>query len=102
LFDTFEDPFVLTPGDNDWTDCHRLNNGAYNPLERLDAVRDIFFPVPGQVTGGRPMHVLTQAADPEHATYVERTCASSATTWSSPPCMSSAARTAWLPGAAWA
>ncbi|MBA2769943.1 MAG: metallophosphoesterase, partial [Sporichthyaceae bacterium] len=71
LFDTFEDPFVLTPGDNDWTDCHRLNNGAYNPLERLDAVRDIFFPVSGQATGGRPMHVLTQAADPEQATYVE-------------------------------
>ena len=28
-FDGFEDPFVYTPGDNEWTDCHRANNGAY-------------------------------------------------------------------------
>src|SRR6476620_4063558 len=28
-FDTFADPFVYTPGDNEWTDCHRTNNGAY-------------------------------------------------------------------------
>ena len=27
-FDTFEDPLVYTPGDNEWTDCHRANNGA--------------------------------------------------------------------------
>ena len=35
----FEDPLVYTPGDNEWTDCHRANNGAYNPLERLAFVR---------------------------------------------------------------
>src|SRR5512135_2653479 len=23
LFNTFDDPFVLTPGDNEWTDCYR-------------------------------------------------------------------------------
>src|SRR4029078_12048685 len=22
LFDTFKDPFIYTPGDNEWTDCH--------------------------------------------------------------------------------
>jgi hypothetical protein len=27
-FQTFEDPLVYTPGDNEWTDCHRANNGA--------------------------------------------------------------------------
>ena len=38
-FDQFQDPLVYTPGDNEWTDCHRLNNGGYNPLERLAKVR---------------------------------------------------------------
>src|SRR5262245_59099930 len=30
-FDLFEDPLAYTPGDNEWTDCHRANNGAYWP-----------------------------------------------------------------------
>jgi hypothetical protein len=41
-FDTFEHPLVYTPGDNEWVDCHRANNGAYNPLERLDKLREVF------------------------------------------------------------
>ena len=45
-FDTFEHPLVYTPGDNEWVDCHRENNGSYNPLERLDKVREVFFPSP--------------------------------------------------------
>jgi hypothetical protein len=48
LFDTFEDPFVLTPGDNEWTDCHRPPDGSYLPTERLDAVRRYFFARPGR------------------------------------------------------
>jgi hypothetical protein len=32
-------PFVLLPGDNDWTDCHR---GGFDPLERLAAWRKLF------------------------------------------------------------
>ncbi|MHC5797230.1 hypothetical protein ACVXZ4_13840 [Lacisediminihabitans sp. FW035] len=59
-FDTFRLPLVYTPGDNEWTDCHRANNGAYNPLERLAAVRKTFFPRPG-VTLGTPMKVESQA-----------------------------------------
>ncbi|MGE5764958.1 MAG: metallophosphoesterase [Mycobacterium leprae] len=47
LFDTFEDPFVLTPGDNEWTDCHRTAAGSYLPTERLEAVRHYFFRRPG-------------------------------------------------------
>ncbi|MFM9920192.1 hypothetical protein [Lacisediminihabitans sp. H27-G8] len=59
-FDSFRLPLVYTPGDNEWTDCHRANNGAYNPLERLAAVRKTFFPRPG-VTLGAPMRVDSQA-----------------------------------------
>jgi hypothetical protein len=32
-------PFVLLPGDNDWTDCHRT---GYSPTERLDHWRKLF------------------------------------------------------------
>jgi len=71
LYDTFRDPFVLTPGDNDWTDCHRANNGRYHPLDRLAAVRRTFFPQPGWTTGARPMRVDTQGTDARHSAYVE-------------------------------
>ena len=73
LYDRFEDPFVLTPGDNDWTDCHRKNNGSFVPTERLDRIREIFYPDPESTLGQRSMRVQTQAADPEHAAYVENT-----------------------------
>ncbi|HEX6391420.1 MAG TPA: hypothetical protein VFZ89_18290 [Solirubrobacteraceae bacterium] len=42
-FDAFDDPLVYTPGDNEWTDCHRPNNGGYDPLERLAKLREVFF-----------------------------------------------------------
>ncbi|HEX9228684.1 MAG TPA: hypothetical protein VF885_18940 [Arthrobacter sp.] len=59
-FDTFEHPLVFTPGDNEWVDCHRTNNGAYNPLERLDKLREVFFDEPGK-TLGATMPVKSQA-----------------------------------------
>jgi len=34
---------MLTPGDNDWTDCDRPANGGYNSRERLDYERGLFF-----------------------------------------------------------
>ena len=72
-FDTFADPLVYTPGDNEWTDCHRVNNGAYNPLERLAKVRELFFDEPGLALGQHPMRVASQAAAgyPENVTYRE-------------------------------
>ncbi len=54
-------PLVYTPGDNEWTDCHRANNGGYLPLERLEKLRELFFPVPGTTLGGAPMQVDSQA-----------------------------------------
>ena len=75
LFDTFQDPLVYTPGDNEWTDCHvaSKNNGLYTPTERLAAVRALFFPVPGQTLGGRKKQLLTQADDPDTPAFVENT-----------------------------
>jgi hypothetical protein len=36
-------PFIITPGDNDWTDCYRARPRAYDPLERLAKLRRMFF-----------------------------------------------------------
>lgn len=73
LFDTFEDPLVYTPGDNEWVDCHKFikNNGLNTPTERLQAIRTLFFPTPGQTLGQNPRHVTSQASDPDNSEYVE-------------------------------
>jgi hypothetical protein len=42
-FNSLKKPAIVTPGDNDWTDCDRPNNGAFNSLERLDHERQVFF-----------------------------------------------------------
>jgi hypothetical protein len=60
-FDAFEDPLVYTTGDNEWVDCHRPNNGGYNPLERLATLRQIFFARPGVTLGQHPARVRSQA-----------------------------------------
>jgi Calcineurin-like phosphoesterase len=70
-FSTLPIPLVYTPGDNEWTDCHRANNGAYDPLERLDALRKVFFPVPGLALGGGFKQVMTQADDAGLEKFVE-------------------------------
>ncbi|WP_256795676.1 metallophosphoesterase [Terrabacter sp. Ter38] len=69
-FDRFTTPLVYTPGDNEWTDCHRTNNGTYDPLERLAAVRSTFFPRAGH-TLGADMTVASQAAAgfPENVSF---------------------------------
>jgi hypothetical protein len=60
-FASFSDSLVYTPGDNEWTDCHRASNGKYDPLERLEALREVFFSDPGYTLGGSAERVFTQA-----------------------------------------
>jgi glycerophosphoryl diester phosphodiesterase len=55
LFGTFDDPFLYTPGDNEWTDCHRPAAGGYVPTERLARIRELFYPE-------SEVHVRTQTA----------------------------------------
>ncbi len=72
LYGTFDDPFVLSPGDNEWTDCHRTAAGGYLPTERLEAVRRTFYPEPGRTLGGQPMTVVSQGlVSAEHGDHVE-------------------------------
>ena len=67
IFERFEAPLIYTPGDNEWTDCHR-HSGA--PLKELAALRARFFPTPGSTLGRRKMTVTSQAQafDPAHPT----------------------------------
>lgn len=95
-----KNPLVYTPGDNEWTDCHKAKEGGgtYNattgqidykvdaggnllsyaggdPLANLDLVRSIFFAKPGKTLGGA-MDVHSQALEydtnyPTDSSYVE-------------------------------
>ena len=71
-FNLFRDPLVYTPGDNEWTDCHRPADGRYNPLERLGTLRDVFFERPGTTLGQHAVAVRSQAVlgFPENVRYV--------------------------------
>lgn len=85
LWTTFVHPLIYTPGDNEWTDCHKIGEGGgvYNPVTmqidykrdasgnlinyaggdpvaNLDLVRSIFFANPGFSLGERK-HVLSQS-----------------------------------------
>lgn len=64
-------PWIYTPGDNEWTDCHRPPAGAYLPTERLAALRKIFFPQPRLSSGHPAITMETQSDDPNYAAFVE-------------------------------
>jgi hypothetical protein len=70
LFNSFAAPLIYVPGDNEWTDCHRANNGAYDPLERLAHLRALFFPTDDSL-GSRTMTLERQSANPLYADYPE-------------------------------
>ncbi len=44
MFGIMKKPVVYVPGDNEWTDCHRTNNGGFDALERLAHLRKVMFP----------------------------------------------------------
>jgi len=61
FFNGLEAPAILTPGDNDWTDCDRPSNGGFNSRERLDHERQVFFSTPFSL-GQHRMHLEVQTA----------------------------------------
>ena len=60
-FNTFKAPMVYIPGDNEWTDCHRKNNGGYNNLERLGYIRQTMAVSPFSF-GQRPLAIERQGS----------------------------------------
>jgi hypothetical protein len=89
LWTGFDDSVVYTPGDNEWSDCHKTAEGGHvrvngapvdyadgNPVANLDLVRSLFFPRAGRTLGNGNLEVQSQArhADPAHpgdSAYVE-------------------------------
>lgn len=90
LWSKFKAPLVYTPGDNEWTDCHKSKeggnqknaDGSYldyangNPVANLALVRSLFFKDPGYTLGKRRMRVVSQGVAfnedfPTDAEYVE-------------------------------
>lgn len=71
LFATFQKPLIYTPGDNEWTDCHRTSNGSYEPTERLTKVREIFFKT--KLSHGITYQALERQGDihSQYAMYIE-------------------------------
>jgi Calcineurin-like phosphoesterase len=89
LWTAFKNPLIYTPGDNEWTDCHKTKEGGHvsvggipvdyaagDPVANLELVRSIFFADRGYALGGRHKRVLSQAevpsgASPTDGRYVE-------------------------------
>jgi hypothetical protein len=100
LWRGFADPLVYTPGDNEWTDCHKAKEGGGtydpttgqvdyvtdgngsvvdyaggNPVDNLALVRSIFFPQAGRTLGSGRLRVVSQAqvrtSHPTDRQYVE-------------------------------
>ena len=67
-------PLIYVPGDNDWTDCHRANNGPFDPVERLGKLREMFFVGPTSL-GQRTLKLERQSdqasQEPTWAAYRE-------------------------------
>ena len=72
-FNTFTEPMIYVPGDNEWTDCHRKNNGSFNALERLAYLRNTMFAGP-ESFGQEKAHLEHQSVGPVSGTsYPENT-----------------------------
>lgn len=69
LFDSVRSAFIYIPGDNEWSDCDRVTAGAYQPEERLNKLRQVFFSAPHSL--GHQRIALDRQAGPyvEHARF---------------------------------
>ena len=70
LLDAAPVPLVYTPGDNDWTDCHREAAGRFDPLERLGVLRRLFHGGESSL-GRRTIRLERQSASARFAAYRE-------------------------------
>ena len=72
-FNSFDSPVVVTPGDNDWTDCwgrYGPGTGGYDPEERLEFERKTFFSTPRSL-GRRTMRLERESSEPAYSAYSE-------------------------------
>jgi hypothetical protein len=60
ILDTSRKPVVLLPGGNDWASCGLAQAGSYDPVERLDFIRQLFFGDSNSL-GQTPMNVIRES-----------------------------------------
>lgn len=69
-FQTIRHPLVYLFGDNEWSDCGKVKTNAFDPLERLQKLRDVF--TQGAMSlGQRKMPLERQSSNPKFAAYRE-------------------------------
>ncbi len=69
-FQTIRHPLIYTFGDNEWTDCGRVQTNSFAPMERLQKLRDMFTRGDHSL-GQRTMPLKRQSDDPTFAAYRE-------------------------------
>jgi hypothetical protein len=70
-FNSFNGPLIYVPGDNEWTDCSTKAAGSYDPIERLNKVRGMFFKEE-QSLGKHPLPLVSQRRQAEYKGYPEQ------------------------------
>jgi hypothetical protein len=73
VFNVFQQsahPLIFVPGDNEWTDCHHRKNAAFDPLERLEKLRGIFFAGDSSL-GQRTLKLNRQSDQAAYAAFRE-------------------------------
>lgn len=70
LTENSKHPLIFTPGDNDWADCYRAKPGAYDPLERLAKLREMFFKGDHSL-GQRTIKLIRQSENSKYAKFRE-------------------------------
>ncbi len=69
-FQTIRHPFVLLFGDNEWTDCGRVATNSFEPVERLQKLREMFTQG-NQSLGQRPMALSRQSDESRFSLFRE-------------------------------
>jgi hypothetical protein len=67
----FTKPVLITPGDNEWADCHHRRAGRHLPIERLARLRALLYPDPRAALGRTPLARSTQADEAAWPEFVE-------------------------------
>ena len=69
-FQQFKKPLIYIPGDNEWTDCGKKAAGSYDPEERLDVLRKMFFKS-RESFGAEKIKLSSQSKDSTYSKFVE-------------------------------
>jgi hypothetical protein len=69
-FDSLKGALIYTPGDNEWTDVGRADQGGHDPLVWLAKVRSTYF-ADERSLGRAPIALATQRQDPIFPQFVE-------------------------------